>query len=190
MVSTSLLRKILNERVSKLHVLREIVAYTFLNECEKNHRFLSSIKKMHRKENWFRFLPHDVRSAEIRKSNQGRLTPRTRTRQHVRDNKTGRSYRRWTMPSAAICSGCLRASAPHTSESRRSWISSARAAFWRETTLSASCNRDNVTAEHFLRNVLLICVPFGTGGSVAEWLACCIQAQKGLRSNRSRDVDG
>ena len=45
MVSTSLLRKILNERVSKLHVLREIVAYTFLNECEKIHRFLSSIKK-------------------------------------------------------------------------------------------------------------------------------------------------
>jgi len=45
MVSTSLLRKILNERVSKLHVLRGIVAYTFLNECEKIHRFLSSIKK-------------------------------------------------------------------------------------------------------------------------------------------------
>ena len=102
---------------------------------------------------------------------KGALRRGTRTRQHVRDNKTGRSYRRWTMPSAAICSGCLRASAPHTSESRRSWISSARAAFWRETTLSASCNRDNVTAEHFLRKVLLICVPFGTGGSVDEWLA-------------------
>jgi len=28
------------------------------------------------------------------------------------------------------------------------------------------------------------------GGSVAEWLACWIQAQKGLGSNRSRDVVG
>ena len=28
------------------------------------------------------------------------------------------------------------------------------------------------------------------GGSVAEWLACWTQAQKGLGSNRSRDVSG
>jgi len=28
------------------------------------------------------------------------------------------------------------------------------------------------------------------GGSVAEWLACWTQAQKGLCSNRSRDVVG
>jgi len=28
------------------------------------------------------------------------------------------------------------------------------------------------------------------GGSVAEWLACCTQAQKGLGSNRSRDIVG
>ena len=27
-----------------------------------------------------------------------------------------------------------------------------------------------------------------TGGSVAEWLACWTQAQKGLGSNRSRDA--
>ena len=27
-------------------------------------------------------------------------------------------------------------------------------------------------------------------GSVAEWLACWTQAQKGLRSNRSRDAVG
>ena len=27
-----------------------------------------------------------------------------------------------------------------------------------------------------------------TGGSVAEWIACWTQAQKGLGSNRSRDV--
>jgi len=29
-----------------------------------------------------------------------------------------------------------------------------------------------------------------TGGSVAEWLACWTQAQKGLGSNRSRDAVG
>jgi len=29
----------------------------------------------------------------------------------------------------------------------------------------------------------------GLGGSVAEWLACWTQAQKGLGSNRSRDAD-
>jgi len=28
------------------------------------------------------------------------------------------------------------------------------------------------------------------GGSVAEWLACWTQAQKGLRSNRNRDAVG
>ena len=30
----------------------------------------------------------------------------------------------------------------------------------------------------------------GSGGSVAEWLACWTQAQKGLGSNRSRDAVG
>ena len=29
-----------------------------------------------------------------------------------------------------------------------------------------------------------------SGGSVAEWLACWTQAQKGLGSNRSRDAVG
>ena len=28
------------------------------------------------------------------------------------------------------------------------------------------------------------------GGSVAEWLVCWIQVQKGLGSNRSRNADG
>jgi len=37
-----------------------IVAYTFLNVREKIHKLLSSIKKMHAKENWFLFLPHGV----------------------------------------------------------------------------------------------------------------------------------
>jgi len=32
-----------------------IVAYTFLNVCDKIHQFLSSIKKMHTKENRFLF---------------------------------------------------------------------------------------------------------------------------------------
>ena len=35
---------------------------------------------------------------------------------------------------------------------------------------------------------LLICYDYYRGGSVAEWLACWTQAQKGLGSNRSRDA--
>jgi len=34
------------------------------------------------------------------------------------------------------------------------------------------------------------CQPVGFGGSIAEWLACWTQAQKGLGSNRSRDAVG
>ena len=44
--------------------MHEIVAYIFLDVCEKIHQFLPSIKKMHTKENtkenWFFFLPHGV----------------------------------------------------------------------------------------------------------------------------------
>ena len=36
----------------------------------------------------------------------------------------------------------------------------------------------------------LIVVLLTKGGSVAEWLACWTQAQKGLGSNRSRDAVG
>ena len=36
---------------------------------------------------------------------------------------------------------------------------------------------------------LIVCVVNG-GGSVAEWLACWTQAQKGLGTNRSRDALG
>jgi len=36
----------------------------------------------------------------------------------------------------------------------------------------------------------LHCVQMGPGGSVAEWLACWTQAQKGLGSNRSYDAVG
>jgi len=42
--------------------------------------------------------------------------------------------------------------------------------------------------------ILRFCVLSGfllyEGGSVAEWLACWTQAQKGLGSNRSRDAVG
>ena len=31
---------------------------------------------------------------------------------------------------------------------------------------------------------------YSSGGSIAEWLACWTQAQKGLRTNRSRDAVG
>ena len=39
-----------------------IVAYTFLNICEKIHQFLLSIKKMHTKENWFFFSASQCRT--------------------------------------------------------------------------------------------------------------------------------
>ena len=39
-------------------------------------------------------------------------------------------------------------------------------------------------------NLLLKRSTYDTGGSVAEWLACWTQAQKGLGSNRSRDAVG
>jgi len=39
-----------------------IVAYTFLNICEKIHQFLLSIKKMHTKENWFLFSASQCRT--------------------------------------------------------------------------------------------------------------------------------
>ena len=37
---------------------------------------------------------------------------------------------------------------------------------------------------------LLLCSLINLGGSVAEWLACWTQAQKGPGSNRSRDAVG
>jgi len=36
--------------------MRNIVVYTFLDVCEKIHQFLSGIRKMHTKENWFVFF--------------------------------------------------------------------------------------------------------------------------------------
>ena len=46
-------------------------------------------------------------------------------------------------------------------------------------TVACNCNR-----------VVCIVSPTGRGGSVAEWLACWTQAQKGPGSNRSRDAVG
>ena len=40
-----------------------------------------------------------------------------------------------------------------------------------------------------LYTTIFFCLsPMSRGGSVAEWLACWTQAQKGLGSNRSRDA--
>jgi len=50
--SVLLLHKIINAHQNEIH---GIVAYTFLNVCEKNQQFSSNIKKMHTKENWFLF---------------------------------------------------------------------------------------------------------------------------------------
>jgi len=38
-----------------------------------------------------------------------------------------------------------------------------------------------------LKDIISV-IEFRQGGSVAEWLACWTQAQKGLGSNRSRDA--
>ena len=39
-----------------------------------------------------------------------------------------------------------------------------------------------------LRIIIIIMQRLSLGGSVAKWLACWTQAQKGLGSNRSRDA--
>jgi len=51
---------------NKIHV---IVACPFLNVCEKNHQFLSTIKKMHTKENSF-FQPHGVYNSRAHQRGQ------------------------------------------------------------------------------------------------------------------------
>jgi len=57
-VLVSLLCKILNACQNYIH---GIVAYTFINICEKNHQFLSSIKKdVHKRKVVSFFLPHGV----------------------------------------------------------------------------------------------------------------------------------
>jgi len=53
-------------------------------------------------------------------------------------------------------------------------------------TTSASSVWNDLAAVHVLHNALAA----GRGGSVAEWLACWTQAQKGPGSNRSRDAVG
>jgi len=46
------------------------------------------------------------------------------------------------------------------------------------------------TAEQQSRDAPIFILLMTLGSSVAEWLACWTQAQKGLGSNRSRDVVG
>jgi len=50
MFKVTVTAKFLKHAKIKIH---GIVAYTILNVCEKNHQFLSRIKMMHTKENWF-----------------------------------------------------------------------------------------------------------------------------------------
>jgi len=62
---------------------------------------------------------------------------------------------------------------------------------WRRA-YSPKRNDINITytpAVTVLQNKLLLLFPI-QGGSVAEWVACWTQAQKGPGSNRSRDVVG
>ena len=63
-MSISLLRKMLN---ASQNYINEIVAYTFVDVCEI-HQFLSGIKKMHTRENWFLFLPHGVQGGDVTES--------------------------------------------------------------------------------------------------------------------------
>ena len=48
----------------------------------------------------------------------------------------------------------------------------------------------NIIVKHQRKSLLLHALYNREGGSVAEWLACWTQAQKGLGSNRSRDAVG
>ena len=48
----------------------------------------------------------------------------------------------------------------------------------------------SVSLAHLLISYKFFDILKGRGGSVAEWLACWTQAQKGLGSNRSRDAVG
>jgi len=43
---------------------------------------------------------------------------------------------------------------------------------------------------HLRQLILVFCIYSEQGGSVAEWLACWTQSQKGPGSNRSRDAVG
>jgi len=62
-VSISLLHTILNARQNKIH---RIVAYAFRNVCEKNHQFLSSIRKhAHKRKLVPFFLPHGIEGGSI-----------------------------------------------------------------------------------------------------------------------------
>jgi len=56
------------------------------------------------------------------------------------------------------------------------------------TAAAAAPSRRSITTA--IATSRLINVPNVKGGSVAEWLACWTQAQKGLGSNRSRDAVG
>ena len=52
--------------------------------------------------------------------------------------------------------------------------------------LSASCGTSNAAIEYGE----FVTFSLDAGGSVAEWLVCRTQEQKGLGSNRSRDAVG
>ena len=62
------------------------------------------------------------------------------------------------------------------------------------TNFVSRCSKGSVELTRFVLSSFLgqfyFITPSRTGGSMAEWLVCWTQAQKGLGSNRSRDAVG
>jgi len=69
-------------------------------------------------------------------------------------------------------------------------ISSIRLSLSTEHRLVTETQTDADSFIFIYHNYAALLVKVGLGGSVAEWLACWTQAQKGLGSNCSRDAVG
>jgi len=64
-------------------------------------------------------------------------------------------------------------------------------AFTPDCRLTCCCSYDSEKLHRYCPSrISLSMLTVGWGGSVAEWLPCWTQAQKGLGSNRSRDAVG
>ena len=126
---------------------------------QKIHQFLSSIKKTHRKQNWFLFSASRYIIAIKRYRYIGPI---------VEEFVPARSRIFWR-----LCLESRRQRAGHRLRARRQWFHTASGP-------SCTCTKPSSYMAKLCR---VICHPY-IGGSVAQWLACWTQAQKGLGSNR------
>ena len=61
---------------------------------------------------------------------------------------------------------------------------------YKTQTFMQPLKKHQIRLSKMLSNIIICSVNLPQGGSVAEWLACWTQVQKGLGSNRSRDAVG